>query len=138
MTAKRHQTKLNDDTSGAWETYAAHRAKVTATLLVAANEFNNSEHLPSCCVLGAGNGNDLDFAAAANRFSSIHLFDIDEAALSRIKTRYQDQPHVLSRLVFEEPVDVSGVFKDLDESHKPKSRSEKLQLISKSQLKKPL
>ena len=115
MNTKLQQSELNQKSVGRWNSFESHRAKVAAIAIAAAGDLTVGDELPSCAILGAGNGNDLDLAAMAKRFSAIHLFDIDENALGRIKERYKDQPGVLSRLVFEDPVDVSAVFQLLDQ-----------------------
>jgi len=114
MDTKQQQSGINQKSVDNWDYFASHRAKVTEIVSAAAEELTLGGNLPTCGFLGAGNGNDLDLTVLAQRFSSIHLFDIDENALGRIKTRYQDQSEVLSRLVFEDPVDVSSVFQQLN------------------------
>ena len=129
MNTKRQQSELNQQSISSWDYFESHRAKVAAIAIAAAEELTIDGNLPTCGILGAGNGNDLDLAALAKRFSSIHLFDIDENALGRIKDRYQDQPEVLSRLVFEDPVDVSSVFQQLDQCRSPTGDCDHRQLI---------
>lgn len=122
MDSKRQQIEHNEKTSSGWESYASHRQKVSA-ITIAAAQGVASDGQPSCCILGAGNGNDLDLALISTSFSSIHLFDLDESALKRIKHRYRDQPDVLSRLVVEEPVDVTAIYEKLDTFHSSPSCS---------------
>jgi hypothetical protein len=59
------------------------------------------------CVLGAGNCNDLDLESLAERFTEIHLVDLDATALARAVAR---QPaSVRARLHRHGAVDLSGL-----------------------------
>ncbi len=63
------------------------------------------------CVLGAGNCHDLDLPQLAERFSELHLVDIDRAALERAREEQVDA--VRQRLVLHE-VDLSGLHQELE------------------------
>jgi hypothetical protein len=65
------------------------------------------------CVLGAGNGSDLDLATLAEQYQQIHLVDLDGEALERARAR---QPLPLrERLVLHGDVDLSGLLEHLDD-----------------------
>src|SRR5258706_2888499 len=67
----------------------------------------------SLLVLGAGNGSDLDLSFLAERFSEVHLADLDGAALERAMAH---QPaSVAARLVLHPDVDLSGMLDQLDD-----------------------
>jgi hypothetical protein len=63
-------------------------------------------------VLGAGNCFDLDLAALAECYSSVHLVDIDAQALDRTFAR-QDRA-TQDRLVLHEGLDLSGLLDRID------------------------
>lgn len=65
-----------------------------------------------CCVLGAGNANDLDLERLLARFQELHLVDIDPAALARAKARVSEPQR--ERLFLHAPVDLSGIFAELE------------------------
>jgi len=87
-----------------FDTFAQHRERLTAAV--------SARCLPGSsgrlCVLGAGNGHDLDMPHLATLFREIHLVDIDEAALGRAYAR-QDAA-TKARLVLHAPIDLSGLF----------------------------
>src|SRR6185369_599397 len=89
----------NRATSGLWDLYAEHRARLSA--LVAA-------HAPArggrVCVLGAGNANDLDLELLAARFSEVHLVDVDAHAVGRARARASST--AAARLFAHAPLDV--------------------------------
>jgi len=67
------QAELNATSRDRWAAFAPHRARVTALLGRPGGRL---------CVLGAGNGNDLDLAALLDVHREIHLVDLDGAALA--------------------------------------------------------
>ena len=96
------------------ELYRQHRERLTATIdRVGAQVLGGGEgasEAPSgrLCLLGAGNCNDVDLVALARRFQTMHLVDIDGAALDRARAR---QPAELrSRLVLHAGVDLTGLL----------------------------
>lgn len=95
--------RYNKNSAGLWSEFADHRGHVTQLALAGTGE--------RLAVLGAGNCNDLDLPALAARFAEIHLFDLDEQALSRARER---QPaEVAARLTLHAPVDLCGVLPEL-------------------------
>jgi hypothetical protein len=93
----------NRATSGLWDLYAEHRARLSA--LIAASATPAGGRL---CVLGAGNANDLDLEALAARFSEVHLVDVDGEALRRALARAS--PTTAARLFAHAPVDLGGAL----------------------------
>lgn len=71
------QVRRNRDARQGWNLYQSHRERVTQLLLSAA-----TSPVATLCVLGAGNCNDLDLRLLGQRFSSIHLVDLDTEALA--------------------------------------------------------
>jgi hypothetical protein len=101
-----YQGRVNGNVAQNREWYAGHRAQVT-TIVGAPGRGGD------LCVLGAGNGSDLDLAALAERFASLHLVDIDGEALERCRA---GAPATLrERLVLHPGVDLSGFAQRLDE-----------------------
>jgi hypothetical protein len=101
-----YQARVNRNVAKNREWYAAHRARVTA-LVAAASRGGD------LCVLGAGNGSDLDLPALAERAAQIHLVDLDGEALGRCR---DGAPAALrDRLVLHAGVDLSGFTDRLDE-----------------------
>jgi hypothetical protein len=111
------QATLNGSTRGQWTLFDSHRREIERLLgqvlperdplLLAASPVK-----PKLCVLGAGNCNDLDLRWLIERFSEVHLFDIDAEALRRATTRQNvtAEPAVVSHA----PVDLSGLTTTLD------------------------
>jgi hypothetical protein len=67
-----------------WSAFAPHRNRVTEMILNAARDRSadlDQTRLPTLCVLGAGNGNDIDFDKIADHYSEITLVDLDCDAL---------------------------------------------------------
>lgn len=89
-----------------WHGDAGHRDEITARVreLPAGGEL---------CVLGVGNGNELDLEQLASRFDAVHLVDLDEEALERARDR--QSAAVRARIVLHESLDLSGVLQHLDE-----------------------
>ena len=67
-----------------WVPFAPHRAQVTRLLEQAAAAVGNRDAESSLCVLGAGNGNDLDLAVLCQRYDRITLVDLDDEALDHL------------------------------------------------------
>jgi len=101
-----YQARVNRNFAHNREWYAAHRARVTA-LVGAAGRGGD------LCVLGAGNGSDLDLPALAERFASLHLVDVDGEALERCRAAAPAE--LRERLVLHAGVDLSGFAERLDE-----------------------
>jgi hypothetical protein len=101
-----YQRRVNRNVAGNRDWYASHRARVAA-LLTGAGPGGD------LCVLGAGNGSDLDLPALAARFRQIDLVDLDGEALERCR---EGAPSELrDRLVLHPDVDLSGFAARLDE-----------------------
>lgn len=69
-----HQLQLNASSRDRWETFAAHRARVTELLC------GGAKASARLCILGAGNGNDVDYPRLVGGFAEIHLVDLDGEA----------------------------------------------------------
>ena len=96
-----------------WELYRRHRERLTGTIdgvgqVVAGGAATGGR----LCLLGAGNCNDVQLDVLAQRFQTIHLVDIDGAALDRARAR--QQPEVRARLVLHPGVDLTGLLGQLD------------------------
>jgi hypothetical protein len=100
-----YQAAVNRNVAKNRRWYAGHRARVSALL----GEASRGGEL---CVLGAGNGSDLDLPALAKRFSAIHLVDLDGEALERC--RAGARAGLRERLVLHAGVDLSGFTAHLD------------------------
>jgi hypothetical protein len=102
--AAEYQARVNRNVGNNREWYASHRAHVTEVLC--------GQSGGDLCILGAGNGSDLDLAALAARFAAIHLVDIDGEALERCRA---GAPHDLARRLGLHPgVDLSGFTEQID------------------------
>jgi hypothetical protein len=99
------QRASNRETASRWELYGPHRRRVTE-LLAGAGPGR------SLCLLGAGNCNDIDLGALAQRFESIHLVDLDAVALEGARRR--QSPDVAARLHLHGGVDLTGVAPRLE------------------------
>jgi hypothetical protein len=72
------QAAFNASSRGQWDGFAGHRRKVSA-LLGAVAALGRTR----LCVLGVGNGNDLDLPALLEVHREVHLVDLDPEALER-------------------------------------------------------
>lgn len=90
----------------AWDAFAGHRARLTRIVTAA----QRGEGL---CVLGAGQGLDLDLPALVRAFDEVHLVDIDGDALTRARDRAPER--VRARLVLHAGIDLSGCLDRIDE-----------------------
>jgi hypothetical protein len=96
-----------------WELYRRHRERLTRTIDgVGQVVAGGAEPGGRLCLLGAGNCNDVQLDVLAQRFQTIHLVDIDGAALDRARAR--QQPEVRPRLVLHPGVDLTGLLGQLD------------------------
>jgi hypothetical protein len=102
------QREANESTRSLGHAYQEHRAQTTRLALESA-KLDGSGTL---CVLGAGNCLDLDLPRLTERFSAVHLVDIDAAALDAAIAR--QEPRVRDRLVPHAPVDLSGLLGKLE------------------------
>lgn len=92
-----------------YESFASHRAASTQLVLEAAAGLASGARL---CVLGAGNAYDLDLAELLDRFSELHLVDIDPDALARAKQRAPARGR--ARVSNHAPFELSGMFEHLE------------------------
>lgn len=100
------QVRNNRGSAGHWELYAEHRRILTAHVAALAGD------VPArLCVLGAGNGNDLDVEELATRYAGLDLVDVDGAALTRSAARVS--PDVRARLALHGGIDLGAFAEDL-------------------------
>lgn len=106
--AVREQQRLaNASAVDQFGAFAGHRERTSR--LLAARPARGDETL---CVLGAGNAYDLDLDLLVERFTEVHLVDLDAEALARARDRTPAGRS--SRLFTHAPVDLSGLFHDLE------------------------
>ena len=86
-----------------WSGFAEHRSKVS-DLLIADGDPEGTR----LCVLGAGNGNDLDLPALLRSHRTVHLVDLDSDALGRGAVRQCVGEHPSLRLFGK--VDLTGLL----------------------------
>jgi hypothetical protein len=98
--------RVNANVAGDRQTFAAHRARLMALLEAAARGG-------SLCVLGGGNGSDLDLPALARAFDEIHLVDLDGAALDRCVAALPAKAR--ARVTTHPGVDLTGFLDHLDD-----------------------
>ncbi len=98
------QRRANEKSWKYRESFASHRARQTELLTNAARG--------RLCVLGAGNGNDLDLEQLTRLYDEVHLVDIDGAALDRVLRRLSSQ--AAARVVRHAPVDLSGLERRIE------------------------
>lgn len=99
--ARREQAVHNGESASSWESFAGHRARITGLL----RAVQRGEGL---CVLGAGNGDDLDLGALVREFGEVHLVDLDGAALERARARVS--PSLTARVILHGDVDLTGLL----------------------------
>jgi hypothetical protein len=103
------QVASNASAIGHEATFADHRARLTREIADRAPATGRGR----LCLLGAGNANDVDLDALADRFAEIHLVDIDPVAVARAIARVQ--PARRAQIVAQAPVDASGFFDRLEQ-----------------------
>lgn len=81
----KRQVDLNEATRKEWERFSSHRRRVTDLCL----KGNGG----TAAILGAGNCNDVDLDELAAHFETIHLVDLDGAALSSAVARQKEDVH---------------------------------------------
>jgi hypothetical protein len=102
------QREANESTRSLGRAYREHRAQTTRLALESAKPDGSG----TICVLGAGNCLDLDLPCLAERYSAVHLVDLDAAALNAAIA--SQAPSVRDRLVPHTPVDLSGLLGKLE------------------------
>jgi len=115
MKISEKQSQHNAGTREQWEYFASHRGQTTSHICDARDALPASTTEPTLAILGAGNGNDIDLRTIAKSFSKIHLFDFDPVALEYLKSQQLSDPSISNAVVIEPPVDLSGVFAELDD-----------------------
>ena len=106
--------ELNADrnrmTRGARDEFSSHRRYVTRHILQCAKQSNPE----SLCILGVGNGNDLDFEKIMGRYSSICLVDFDPEAIQFcLASIPKSERHRFSVL---DDIDLTGIVAALEQS----------------------
>ena len=101
----------NRETASNREWFAGHRARVTALILEAAPGAAGAPPAGSCALLGAGNGNDVDLAALLERFSEVHLVDLDREAIAAARAGLPDA--LAARVLLHGPIDLGGGLRRL-------------------------
>ena len=102
------QIRSNRSGLGREDLFADHRARLTREIEERAPAGGHGR----LCLLGAGNANDVDLERLAARFGEIHLVDIDPESVRQARAHVA--PATAARLVLHAPVDVSGVFEQLE------------------------
>ncbi len=101
-----YQARVNANVAGDRALFAPHRARVTALI-------EGAGRGGSLCVLGAGNGSDLDVPKLAKTFSEIHLVDLDGDALARGRAALPAR--LRERVILHPDVDLTGLIDHLDD-----------------------
>src|SRR5206468_8752379 len=102
------QVASNRSAAGHESWFATHRARLTQEIEARAP----AEGWGRLCLLGIGNGNDVDLVAAAGKFAEVHLVDLDPEAVGRALARLPET--VRDKFVVHAPVDLSGVYDRLE------------------------
>lgn len=95
-----------DSAKASW--MVGHRERLTQAIL----ERAPAGEAGRLCLLGAGNANDVDLTRLARAFAEIHLVDIDREAITRARGRLSMSDQ--ARLVLHAPVDLSGMFEEIE------------------------
>ena len=111
------QIQRNQCTANDRDSFAGHRSGVTGVIVKAAAPL-----LRRLCLLGAGNGNDVDLEIVAEHFDEICLVDLDEAALARCIAGLSES--VAKKIVLKAGVDLSGILAELDSMQRKDSVTE--------------
>jgi hypothetical protein len=94
--------------------FAEHREQVSRLIEAAGRRGRALERGREgrACVLGTGNGYDLDLQGLLGVFDELHLVDIDAEALGRARQRAPECDR--ERLFAHAPLDLSGLFHELE------------------------
>jgi hypothetical protein len=93
--------QANRDHGRHWELYQGHRQRLTRLCQAV-------QRADGLCVLGAGNGDDLDLPALVRAFGEVHLVDLDGEALERAHARTPAPAR--SRVTLHGGVDLGGLL----------------------------
>jgi SAM-dependent methyltransferase len=102
------QVASNRSAAGQESWFRGHRVRLTREIESRAPGDGRGR----LCLLGIGNGNDVDLAAVAGKFAEVHLVDLDPEAVARALARLPG--NVRDKFVVHAPVDLSGVFDRLE------------------------
>jgi hypothetical protein len=98
----RAANRLNE---GYWDLYESHRDRLTRLL----EAVQRGEGL---CVLGAGNGDDLDLPRLVRAFGEVHLVDLDGEALARSLARVPELQR--RRITVHAGLDLGGLLDSME------------------------
>src|SRR6476660_3088967 len=99
--------RRNWTTRGRWDAMTLHRTRVMELICRARGESGRT-----LCLLGPGNGNDIELARLAREFERVALVDLDEDAVGRAVSRLSaDEARRVERYC---PVELSGVLSELE------------------------
>jgi len=104
--ALERQRAANVSAISHFDAFRAHRQHTTSLLTA------HSDPERSLCVLGAGNAYDLELELLLEGFATVHLVDLDADALATVRARVPAP--LRSRLFTHAPVDLSGMFHDIE------------------------
>jgi hypothetical protein len=99
--------RRNWTTRGRWDAMTVHRTRVMELLRRARGESGKT-----LCVLGPGNGNDIELGTLAREFEKVALVDLDEGAVRRAVSRLSAEE--AQRVEPHCPVELSGVLPVLE------------------------
>lgn len=99
--------RRNASTHGRWDAMASHRARVMRLIEEARGKTGKT-----LCVMGPGNGNDIELAKLARDFEKIALVDLDQAALTRAVARLDEK--LVGRVRRHCRTDLSGILPVLE------------------------
>lgn len=105
----------NRSTRDSAQSFASHRRATTALVLNSVASVRSTAS--SLCLLGVGNGNDLDLLPIVERFSVVHLVDLDSEALEFSRSKFLQTAADLSTPLQVDCtcVDITGLFCSDDE-----------------------
>ena len=99
--------RRNWTTRGRWDAMTLHRDRVMELLRRARGESGKT-----LCLLGPGNGNDIELGQLAREFEKVALVDLDEEAVGRAVSRLSAEE--AQRVERHCPVELSGVLPVLE------------------------
>ena len=109
------EQRNNKDTRDLWSGYTSHRKAMTGMVQAGADSLKKPT-LPTLCVLGAGNVNDLSLAELVPCFAGIRLVDFDRQAVeggiarqAKAAANSDIAALILKRTSFVGPFDLSGI-----------------------------